>query len=44
MDIDLVYLWVNGNDPKWQASATRASDDPQNDKKTAKDAMLTAAN
>ena len=19
MDIDLVYLWVNGNDPKWQA-------------------------
>ena len=25
-------------------SATRASDDPQNDKKTAKDAMLTAAN
>ena len=25
-------------------SAMRASDDPQNDKKTAKDAMLTAAN
>lgn len=20
MDIDLVYLWVNGNDPKWQAN------------------------
>jgi len=19
MDIDLVYLWVNGNDPEWQA-------------------------
>ena len=19
MDIDLVYLWVNGNDPKWIA-------------------------
>ena len=19
MDIDLVYLWVNGNDPKWLA-------------------------
>ena len=19
MDIDLVHLWVNGNDPKWQA-------------------------
>lgn len=19
MDIDLIYLWVNGNDPKWQA-------------------------
>ena len=19
MDIDLVYLWVNGNDPQWQA-------------------------
>ena len=19
MDIDLVYLWVNGNDPEWRA-------------------------
>lgn len=29
MDIDLVYLWVNGNDPKWQAKRNACIGKPE---------------
>lgn len=27
MEIDLVYLWVNGNDPQWQAKRQSVTGD-----------------
>lgn len=44
MDIDLVYLWVNGNDPKWQAKRDACIGRRREVKHIAKADMLTAAN
>lgn len=43
MDIDLVYLWVNGNDPKWIAKRNACIGKLLINRRTVLDAMLTAA-